>query len=139
MFVFLSEFILKYNQMQNNVWWCSEGQRYLSSVCKFSNVLCVSHELSLSLLHEFCVGRLSRSKACTWCAEKGLSLNFIFPARNSQKEFCSSACLAEFRKAYNKVRQLYSSLSLSKVFFFFNILPLIFSFDCRAHVYIVML
>lgn len=47
-------------------------------------------------------GRLSRSKPCTWCEEKGQTLNFIFPARNSQKEFCSSACLAEFRKAYNK-------------------------------------
>ncbi|KAJ1532342.1 hypothetical protein ONE63_000946 [Megalurothrips usitatus] len=52
-------------------------------------------------------GRLSRSKACTWCGEKGLSLNFIFPARNGQKDFCSSACLAEFRKAYNKGSCLY--------------------------------
>ncbi|KAK3932781.1 Polycomb protein SCMH1 [Frankliniella fusca] len=52
-------------------------------------------------------GRLSRSKACTWCAEKGLTLNFIFPARNGQKEFCSSLCLGEFRKAYNKGSCLY--------------------------------
>ncbi|XP_026275428.1 polycomb protein SCMH1 isoform X1 [Frankliniella occidentalis] len=52
-------------------------------------------------------GRLSRSKACTWCAEKGLTLNFIFPARNGQKEFCSSVCLGEFRKAYNKGSCLY--------------------------------
>lgn len=44
----------------------------------------------------------SMSTICTWCAENKSVLNFILPTQSGKKEFCSEACIAEFRKAYRK-------------------------------------
>lgn len=49
-------------------------------------------------------GRPPKNKitCCTWCMEQTEILKYIFPTKQSKKLFCSSICLAEFRKAYLK-------------------------------------
>lgn len=42
------------------------------------------------------------SQTCTWCVETKTPLKYVLPTQNGKKEFCSEACIAEFRKAYSK-------------------------------------
>lgn len=46
--------------------------------------------------------QIQSPQTCTWCAETKTPLKYVLPTQNGKKEFCSEACIAEFRKAYSK-------------------------------------
>ena len=45
----------------------------------------------------------NNKQTCVWCRQSKQTLKYVLPTQNGKKEFCSEICLAEFRRAYNKV------------------------------------
>lgn len=44
----------------------------------------------------------SLSTICAWCTENKSILQYVLPTQSGKKEFCSEACIKEFRVAYKK-------------------------------------
>lgn len=44
----------------------------------------------------------SSNSTCGWCSESKTVLKYVLPTMNGDKEFCTEACITEFRKALKK-------------------------------------
>lgn len=65
-----------------------------------SSMSMVASSAPSSSLNETSVA--DKTVTCTWCSEDKSILKYVLPTPNGDKQFCSTLCIAEFRKALKK-------------------------------------